>query len=89
MNPCTSFARRHQQRMILALLALLLLAACGQSAIPPTASPTELNPVIAVSELVVGPNRLALGIIRNGTPANDPNLKVQLRIFDLILEKFH
>jgi hypothetical protein len=69
------------------LVALLtgLLAACGQQ---PAAQPTsgaggEMVPVLAVSELTLGPNRLALGVLQDGTPVNDPNLKLGLRFFYL------
>lgn len=69
------------------LLGLLLLVACGAPApLPtPTANPTTaaMIPVLAASELVVGSNRLPLGIIRGGVPINDPNLTLQLRFFYL------
>mgnify|MGYP002078364080 CR=1 FL=1 len=71
----------------LLILVVLLLAACGQAA--PAAQPTgdasgassPLTPVLAVSELAVGPNRLALGVLQNGTPLNDPNLTIGMRFF--------
>ena len=73
---------------LLSLLALLL-AACGQAM--PAASPTSgvsaaaspLTPVLAISELAVGPNRLALGVLQDGTPLNDPNLTMGMRFFFL------
>ena len=40
-------------------------------------------PVVAVSELEVGQNRLPLGILANGTPINDPALKLKLRFYYL------
>lgn len=69
----------------------LLLAACGQAATTsptpqaaaPTAAAATLTPVLAGSEMVVGPNRLPIGVVRSGTPLNDPNLKVHLRFFYL------
>lgn len=73
----------------IALVALLsaLLAACGQNAssTQPEAGGTQapLVPVLAVSELAVGPNRLAFGVLQNGTPVNDPNLTIGLRFFYL------
>jgi hypothetical protein len=72
------------QAALLSLL-LLLLAACGQAA--PAAQPTvasaasPMTPVLAISELSVGPNRLALGVLQNGTPVNDPNLTIDMRFF--------
>ncbi|GAB4429097.1 MAG: thioredoxin family protein [Chloroflexi bacterium OHK40] len=73
----------------IALVALLsaLLTACGQSAFStqPEAGGGQapLVPVLAVSELAVGPNRLAFGVLQNGTPVNDPNLTIGLRFFYL------
>jgi hypothetical protein len=74
------------------LLVALLLAACGQTApggtgttagtaAAPTAAAASLTPILAASELVVGPNRLPLGVVRSGTPLNDPILKLHLRFF--------
>lgn len=63
-----------------------LLAACGQSSSPAQSSSggsSALIPVLAVSELAVGPNRLAFGILKDGTPINDPNLTIGLRFFYL------
>lgn len=73
------------------ILALsLLLAACGQATTGgsgagavPTASAAPLTPVLAGSEMVVGQNRLPIGVVRSGTPLNDPNLKLHLRFFYL------
>jgi hypothetical protein len=70
-------------------LVALLLAACGQAV--PAAQPTSgasdatspLTPVLAVSELAVGPNRLAFGVLQDGTPLNDPNLTIGMRFFYL------
>jgi hypothetical protein len=71
-----------ERRIMLALLSVLLLVACTQS---PAASSAqdEAVPVFAFSEAVVGPNRLAIGLIRNGSPVNDPAAVVKLKIFDL------
>lgn len=40
-------------------------------------------PVLAISELNTGPNRIALGILQNGTPIRDTELQVGLRFFYL------
>jgi hypothetical protein len=76
---------------MLVLLAVLL-AGCGQAAISPSASqPTaagaaqggDIQPVFAFSEAVAGKNRIAIGLVRDNTPLNDPNIKVHLRFFNL------
>ncbi|MCU0490039.1 MAG: thioredoxin family protein [Chloroflexaceae bacterium] len=68
-----------------ALLLSFGLAACGQAvpAAAPTPAETKLLPVVATSELVVGQNRIPIGILRNGTPLNDPNLTLKLRFFPM------
>jgi hypothetical protein len=67
-----------------ALLFTLTLAGCGQQAAAPTpAAEAPLTPVLAVSELTPGPNRLAFGVLQNGTPVNDPDLTLGLRFFRL------
>jgi hypothetical protein len=76
------------------LVLALVLSACGQAATGGTGTPTggqtastatqaSLTPILAGSELVVGQNRLPLGVVRSGTPVNDPNLKFHLRFFYL------
>ncbi|MBC8077508.1 MAG: thioredoxin family protein [Chloroflexales bacterium] len=68
---------------------ILLLSACGQTnsgagqpAAPGTgATAAAFTPVVAASELVVGRNRVPIGVIKNNAPLNDPQLKVQLRFF--------
>jgi hypothetical protein len=74
------------------LLLAALLVGCGQSAVPttPGAGPTAASapqgnaePVFAFSEAVAGKNRLAIGLVRNKTPLNDPSAKVHLRFFNL------
>src|SRR3954462_7770027 len=75
---------------ILVLLAMLL-AGCGQAATSPSAGqPTTgaaqagaVEPVFAFSEAVAGKNRIAIGLVRNNTPLNDPAVKVHLRFFNL------
>src|SRR5437660_11037296 len=50
---------------------------------PSAQTATGLQPVIASSELVVGPNRFTMGVLdRTGTPI--PDAKVHLRFFRLI-----
>jgi hypothetical protein len=71
----------------LVLIFGALLAACGQQpAASPTAPPAPdgpMTPVLAISELTPGLNRIALGVLQNGTPINDPNLRLGLRFFFL------
>ena len=59
-----------------------MLASCG---LAPTATPqsNEVTPVFAFSEAIVGRNRIAIGLVRGGTPLNDPGAKVHLRFFNL------
>ncbi|HWQ15842.1 MAG TPA: thioredoxin family protein [Roseiflexaceae bacterium] len=75
------------RRIAISALLALALAACGQQAQVqrPTAAQAggAVEPVFAFSEAVVGPNRLALGLVRNGSPVNDPGAQVKLRFFDL------
>lgn len=85
----------HKQRSLprgtgLALILALgfVVAACSQPAAAPTPTPAPvgggaLNAILAASELTVGANRLPLGIVKNGTPVNNPDMKVHLRIFSL------
>lgn len=73
--------------IVLMLFAAALLAACGTTTSPP-ASPTEtsgssVQAAVAASNLVVGANRLPIGLIVDGTPINEPNAKVRLRFFYL------
>jgi len=63
------------------LLCLFTLSACGSTA--PAPSATAITPVFAFTETVVGPNRLPIGIIKAGTPINDPQAIVTLRFFNL------
>jgi hypothetical protein len=78
------------------LAALLLLVSCGRPAATnptpgatpgatsgTTAASEPLAPVLAISELDVGPNRIAVGIMQNGTPLNEPDWKLGLRFFYL------
>jgi hypothetical protein len=66
------------------LVLLLLVSACGTTATPqPTTTAGALVPVIAVSELTKGVNRIAFGILKDGTPINDPNLTLGLKLYYL------
>ncbi|MEO7911721.1 MAG: thioredoxin family protein [Roseiflexaceae bacterium] len=49
----------------------------------PAAQGGDVQPVFAFSEAVAGKNRIAIGLVRNNTPLNDPNVKVHLRFFNL------
>lgn len=71
-----------------ALLLLALLAACGSGnpaggAPAPTVPPANIQAIFAASTLVVGGNRLPIGIVVDGTPINDPQAKVHLRFYYL------
>ncbi len=71
---------------LLAVVTLLLLTACGQQFSPlaqPTAAPSPVVPVLAVSELALGPNRIVIGLLKDGTPLNDPTLELGMRFFYL------
>src|SRR5215212_10890505 len=73
------------------VLLALLLAGCGQAATAPSAGQPNtgaaqggpVQPVFAFSEAVAGKNRIAIGLVRNNTPLNDPAVKVHLRFFNL------
>lgn len=70
---------------LLMLAVGLVLTACGQitTTPAPTAAQASLTPILAASELVVGQNRLPIGVVKSGTPVNDPNLKLHLRFYYL------
>jgi hypothetical protein len=63
-------------------LMAALLAACSGATPTPTATGT-VTPVFAFSEALVGPNRIAIGLLRDGSPVNDPAAQVHMRFFDL------
>jgi hypothetical protein len=77
------------------VLLAALLAGCGQATPLPggqagaATSPAgadqggDVQPVFAFSEAVAGKNRIAIGLVRNNTPLNDPAAKVHLRFFNL------
>jgi hypothetical protein len=80
----TSFltAASLRRATLLGILALAL-AACGQAATPTPPAQSTLVPVLAVSELAPGPNRIAIGVLQNGTPVNDPQMSLPMRFFYL------
>jgi hypothetical protein len=67
----------------LLFLLIGLLAACGQQTPSAPAGGGPMVPVLAFSELTVGPNRLPLGVVQDSTPVNDPELRIGLRFFYL------
>lgn len=48
-----------------------------------TAIGNTITPVLAVSELNVGPNRIVVGLLQNGAPINQPDIQLGLRFFYL------
>lgn len=79
-------------RTLSLLLLLLGLAGCGQAAAPAATAPAattpaaqggNITPVFAFSEAVAGKNRVAIGLVRNNTPLNEPAAKVHLRFYNL------
>jgi hypothetical protein len=74
-----------KQPFVLALAALaLVVAVCFAHGHARTATATErippaggmLQPLITTSELVVGPNRLAFGLLRDNTLVEDAEVRV-------------
>jgi hypothetical protein len=72
-------------RWLLILGISTMLVGCGAAApaAVPTTNPGTLVPVVAVSELTKGVNRLAFGVLKDGTPINDANLTLDLTLFYL------
>ena len=79
-----------KQPLILALVAMALLIAAGiphgdartaaaAGSIPPAGD--VLQPLITTSELVVGPNRLAFGLLKDDTLVEDAEVRV--RVYDI------
>src|SRR5690242_2687089 len=89
----------YRHRILITLIALLmLLVACspqangfgpianqpGVDSAPPAAQSGAVQAVVATSELVVGPNRMALGLIENNVPIPDAaQTRVHARFFKL------
>lgn len=65
----------------LLIISMIVLTACGSSTTSNTS--VTLTPVFAFTEAVVGPNRLPIGIIRDGSPVNDPSAQITIRFFQL------
>jgi hypothetical protein len=68
------------------LALILLLASCGQASAPAGTAPSaaaNVEPVFAFSEAIAGKNRIAIGLVHNNTPLNEPKAKVHLRFFNL------
>lgn len=70
-------------------MLLLGLTACQESAADSRSNGAQaepepvLMPVLAVSELSLGPNRIALGVLQGGGPINDPELELGMRFYYL------
>ena len=63
---------------------LIGVIGCGQAQpLTPTAVPVQVQAVIASSTLIKGPNRLSVGLMRDGSPINDPGAQVTLTFFFL------
>jgi len=71
----------HVPRFFLALFALLALAACGAPASQSNPAAAPIIPVLAASELTTGVNRMPFGLLQAGTPLNNPDLSVGVRLF--------
>ena len=69
----------------LLIVMALLLSAC--TATPAPSATSALTPVFAFTEAVVGPNRLPIGIIRDGSPVNDPTAQITLQFYNLDVDK--
>jgi hypothetical protein len=67
----------------IALLLIVALSACGPEAPPPAAESAPIVPVLAASELTTGINRLPIGLLQGGTPLNDPELSLGVRLFSV------
>jgi hypothetical protein len=67
----------------IALLLVLALSACSPEALPPAAEAAPIVPVLAASELTTGINRLPIGLLQSGTPLNDPELTLGVRLFSV------
>ncbi|MBA3470319.1 MAG: thioredoxin family protein [Herpetosiphonaceae bacterium] len=71
------------KRLALIISCLTFLSACGTTTASPTAASPTVQATLAASTLVVGANRLPIGLVVDGTPINEPGAKVLLRFFYL------
>lgn len=74
------------QRWWRVFYGVIIVGLVGCGAATPTATPvakSRVQAVLAASNLVVGPNRLPIGLIVDGSPINDPNVQVKLRLYYL------
>jgi hypothetical protein len=62
-----------------ALAACLLLSACSAGTTGATPSAHRLETLFLTSEVVVGPNRLALGLLEDGAPIADGRMQVRFQ----------
>ncbi len=69
-------------RWIGMVVLVSFLAGCGGNAATPTPA-TTVQAVLAASTIVLGPNRLPIGLVVDGTPINEPQAKVNLRFYYL------
>ncbi|HEU5088017.1 MAG TPA: thioredoxin family protein [Roseiflexaceae bacterium] len=72
-------------RAIIGVLIALVTASCTNQATqqPGGTGGGNITPVFAFTEALVGTNRIAIGLLRDGSPINDPQAQVHLRFFDL------
>ena len=68
---------------VMRLFGVLLTVVLSACALPGAAPTSTLTPVFAFTETVVGPNRLPIGIIKDGSPVNDPDAQITLRFYQL------
>lgn len=74
-------------------LLLLVLYGCGASSTTPApaatpstttaGAPARVQAILAASTIVVGSNRMPIGIVVDGTPINDPDATVHVRFYYL------
>lgn len=67
------------RRVALAMLASLVLSACSPTTSSAPAAAHRLEPLFLTSEVVVGPNRMALGLLEDGTPIADGRMQVRFQ----------
>lgn len=72
-----------RMQYVMRFLGVLLTVVLTACALPGAAPASALTPVFAFTETVVGPNRLPIGIIKDGSPVNDPNAQITLRFYQL------